>query len=85
MRTMTALHAVIFRRLTSCFDVSNTNCYQIATRQVTRSGSMKQEPLKQDHLQAKEETQNATSQEVLFNKYKAIEFYFVINCIILSK
>lgn len=46
---------------------------------------MKQEPLKQDHLQAKEETQNATSQEVLFNKYKAIEFYFIINCIILSK
>jgi len=43
MRTMTALQTVTFRRLTSCFEVRDTNHYQITIRQLIRLGSMKQE------------------------------------------
>lgn len=43
MRTTTALHAVTFRRLNYCFEVNDTNHYQITIRQVTRLGSVKPE------------------------------------------
>lgn len=74
MRTMTTLHAVTFRRLTSCFEVSDTNHYQITIRQVTRLGSMKQEFLSKIVYTEKKEPETIQAQKCSLMSTKKYNF-----------
>lgn len=81
MRTMTALHAVTFRRLTSCFEVSDTNHYQITIRQVTRLGNIKQEFLSKIIYRQKKKPVTIQARKCSLMSTK--QYNFVIHCTIL--